>query len=628
MKKVIHNTKNYLLALSLLGLLLISVPLTSQAQSTAVNNDALIVQLQQMIQDLMKQLTTLQQEGKQVAKFAEGEAVITTENLLARDTPSSAGAIVDRIPAGRGGVVLDGPISAGVYQWYKVEYNNGVIGWSAGNWLARDEVGDVNPVKLYPRIKSLTVDVNTVKVEFEFDPSVPVTPVCGTFSSPATIDWGDGTTTDVLRYYGCGEKRENIHTYLESGTYKVMIKNEKGMVLSSQSVTVKALSVTEVSDKPFIAKLEVENMTVNATVQFGKQIKDRLLPKGMYETCGSTPTQYSIDWGDGSNSESLLKFGCRSTNDTVADHVYTISGFYKVTVKDVSGDILSSRSVQVNMPEQHGGKISLITEEKSPVVSGLASSNAQVNIVVFALKDGLVGDDSIVKLYSSKNIPVDHKGVWSYEITDSIFIYNNLYRIDLYVNNKKIDDRKFTYKYTSENVGADDRALWPKFISKTINQSDAGTAVVNYVFEVTPARDTWISANPDVSIQQMFNLPKGANITMSPVVVIGVTKNGECNYRVLKNQTRKIQLSVVFEDLDTAQSGTITGGLQSFTYGHASNNASTYATTFSENYAVNIPVNGVPDQPFLQGLVVSKIDNQMYEDMRIALEQLKQYLAR
>jgi len=74
-------------------------------------------------------------------KFELGDRVRVTTNLKVRvaagtdqpevESPNYPGSV----PLGSLGTVVDGPERGGAYVWWKIEYDRGVTGWSAEDWL-------------------------------------------------------------------------------------------------------------------------------------------------------------------------------------------------------------------------------------------------------------------------------------------------------------------------------------------------------------------------------------------------------------------------------------------------------------------------------------------------------------
>jgi uncharacterized protein YgiM (DUF1202 family) len=59
----------------------------------------------------------------------------TIANLKLRLCPSLSCALISIQKAGLHGVVMDGPVTADNYNWYKIKYDSGLEGWSIGNYL-------------------------------------------------------------------------------------------------------------------------------------------------------------------------------------------------------------------------------------------------------------------------------------------------------------------------------------------------------------------------------------------------------------------------------------------------------------------------------------------------------------
>ncbi|WP_435155690.1 N-acetylmuramoyl-L-alanine amidase [Haladaptatus sp. DFWS20] len=67
------------------------------------------------------------------ARFDVGASVATTSGLSVRAEPDGERLVV--VPEGTTGTIAGGPVDTTGYRWWKVEYESGDTGWSAGYWL-------------------------------------------------------------------------------------------------------------------------------------------------------------------------------------------------------------------------------------------------------------------------------------------------------------------------------------------------------------------------------------------------------------------------------------------------------------------------------------------------------------
>lgn len=71
-------------------------------------------------------------------KFSIGDRVsVTTSYLSVRATPSLSGFLLGYQSYGKLGTVIDGPVSASGYNWWKINYDSGADGWSVENYLVK-----------------------------------------------------------------------------------------------------------------------------------------------------------------------------------------------------------------------------------------------------------------------------------------------------------------------------------------------------------------------------------------------------------------------------------------------------------------------------------------------------------
>lgn len=70
------------------------------------------------------------------ARFAVDERVSTTADLNVRDAPTLDGSVVGTAPLGTDATITDGYQIAEGYVWWKLEYDDGLVGWSVDRYLA------------------------------------------------------------------------------------------------------------------------------------------------------------------------------------------------------------------------------------------------------------------------------------------------------------------------------------------------------------------------------------------------------------------------------------------------------------------------------------------------------------
>lgn len=83
------------------------------------------------------------EEPRATAKFQVGDRVeVVDDPLRVRVAPGTGERDVSSphypgsMPVGSTGRVVDGPVEADGYIWWRIDYDAGVVGWSAQNWLA------------------------------------------------------------------------------------------------------------------------------------------------------------------------------------------------------------------------------------------------------------------------------------------------------------------------------------------------------------------------------------------------------------------------------------------------------------------------------------------------------------
>jgi hypothetical protein len=92
-----------------------------------------------------------------VLAIGEPARVVAAGGLNLRDTPASAGNLLNRLGVGQRVTVLEGPVSADGYTWWRVDDGQGNVGWAAqgdgaDEWLAPQTGTSVLPVNRSPLV--------------------------------------------------------------------------------------------------------------------------------------------------------------------------------------------------------------------------------------------------------------------------------------------------------------------------------------------------------------------------------------------------------------------------------------------------------------------------------------------
>jgi|WetSurMetagenome_2_1015567.scaffolds.fasta_scaffold04974_8 uncharacterized protein YgiM (DUF1202 family) len=73
-------------------------------------------------------------------QFNVGDRIETTTNLNVRSSPGVNSPVIDAMAKGSKGTIIEGPSIANNLNWWKINYDAGITGWSSGKWLKKCEV--------------------------------------------------------------------------------------------------------------------------------------------------------------------------------------------------------------------------------------------------------------------------------------------------------------------------------------------------------------------------------------------------------------------------------------------------------------------------------------------------------
>ena len=184
-------------------------------------------ELQTLIAKLQNQLRELTGAVDIVSDLKVGMNIEVTDSVRIRNSASREGIFIGLQKPGVKGVVIEGPIRQGGYNWVKVDYESGSDGWNATSWL-----------------KSHTSPSRPVREAFEVNVSKLIATVSFTLSNGCggyVISWGDDTKTERIGSVvgnKCTMAIVNVtqdHTYAKAGTYNVKVERFNGSTVKDES---------------------------------------------------------------------------------------------------------------------------------------------------------------------------------------------------------------------------------------------------------------------------------------------------------------------------------------------------------------------------------------------------------
>lgn len=90
-------------------------------------------------------LILMAQEACAEGAFSDGDRVRTMGILHVRDAPGTSSSEIGSMIKGSVGTVIDGPVFTEEYNWWNISYDAGTTGWSAENWLQKDQAESQQP---------------------------------------------------------------------------------------------------------------------------------------------------------------------------------------------------------------------------------------------------------------------------------------------------------------------------------------------------------------------------------------------------------------------------------------------------------------------------------------------------
>lgn len=241
--------KKYFIVLTLLFILLIS-PLSVKAETEAQKLESLqrlIISLQEVLNQLLANANNVPSKpevsyensgvnltiGRQVTVVIKNDFGATDSKLNVRQTASVNGLLLGQQLNGSQGVITDGPIHTKPITWYKVDFNSGVDGWVAGEYL-RGEGG----YNIGEAVAPKPPVVNDIEHKITISEQVKCLFNGSNDKEKCYTAVSDASSDDSLSFYCSGV-----------GTCSVNVKGLKGMSLPwSSSCTAGRLPLTTIID--------------------------------------------------------------------------------------------------------------------------------------------------------------------------------------------------------------------------------------------------------------------------------------------------------------------------------------------------------------------------------------------
>ncbi len=430
-------------------------------------------QMLELIQNLLEQITVLQAKLQQLGspeggfgtQLAVGDGVVTTGTLKVRREAMIAENVLAIIPASVKGTIVDGPKTAGGYTWWKVNYASGVTGWSAANWLkgtdaiTTDSTDNIQ-VSLADRgakkdgtrgMYSLELEVSASESDVYIGAKgylnyeirdLAGNRVYGASESAIVNSTGD---EESLNYYTVHEGETEIFTLevaftpKEPGTYLMVLTGVDYKTESTDTVKTLPVSPSEFKtgalsfgDAPGTSTLSIKAISpTSGTYNYGDTLTvkwDQIgeAPKGstacvflqsfttfkefLFEKCvdvagaetgtgifGKLVRTSGYDLAPGNYRVKVRIIGPSSPDGKDGALLAVGKGASTFTIKDETSDPTAG--------------IANVTNEKNPLITGVASGVNEVTVSIASLS----GD----KVYGSGLIPVVN-GQWSHRVTTDL----------------------------------------------------------------------------------------------------------------------------------------------------------------------------------------------------------------
>ncbi|OGJ01513.1 hypothetical protein A3G98_00230 [Candidatus Nomurabacteria bacterium RIFCSPLOWO2_12_FULL_37_8] len=240
-------------------------------------------------------------------KFRAGDRVQTTSNLNVRSTASPTGTLLGTQSIGNLGTILGGPTNNGGFNWWNVNYDSGVDGWSVEDYL------QVNGTSITPPSSDTTVPVIS-SINTSID------------TSTVTITWSTNELSDTQVEYGLTSSYGSVSVLTDSTTkvnshtiilnnlipattynFRVKSKDAAGNLASSSNQTFTTQAPPSSPLAAVISNIKVSSITntsVNISWTTSKIASSQVL-YGLIDSVNFKTTEVNIALGATNHSVNL-----------------------------------------------------------------------------------------------------------------------------------------------------------------------------------------------------------------------------------------------------------------------------------------------------------------------------------
>lgn len=293
-------------------------------------------------------------------KFVIGDAIKTTTTVNVRESASPTGLILGTQPEGHTGKVTSGPVSGGGYVWWKLDYDDGVDGWTVENYLEKYTTsGDtIKPTVNITAPTSFTV-IAGIPVFVSADATDNVGVVGVQFKLDGVNLGSEDTSSPYSTIWDTTNSSEGPHTLT------AVARDAAGNSQTSSSVTVTVTKPDVIDSTKPTANITspANNQEVSGTVTISADATDNV---------GVVGVQFKLNGVNLNSEDSTSPYSTVWNTETVSNASYTLTA----VSRDAAGNTQTSNSVLVRVSNDSNDLIVPPTVQLTAPASGSTVSGS------------------------------------------------------------------------------------------------------------------------------------------------------------------------------------------------------------------------------------------------------------